>query len=226
MNDIGTLLGSIMVGLLDARRIADEQTAALAEYYKNSNSPLAGLTVPRIRIPEFTIDMPFLIENALNGEDGEIADYTQIAKLSEAVFNSKMTGQNTRSTSAFRKTYTADIKKELESLKSANAPVMRENVVRKVQDTFITALNKSKMEIPEAKKEEIIKLLRTEVSKMCIVKEVITPKLMTTVNTSAVKENASSSTVVRLKITLKEEGLEWSTQSNEAGGTINTLQVE
>ncbi|MGB4660318.1 MAG: hypothetical protein WBI07_14160, partial [Mobilitalea sp.] len=65
-----------------------------------------------------------------------------------------------------------------------------------------------------------------EVSKMCVVKEVITPKLMTTVNTSAVKENASSSTVVRLKITLKEEGLEWSTQSNEAGGTINTLQVE
>lgn len=226
MNDIGTLLGAIMVGLLDARRIADEQTAALAEYYKNSNSPLAGLTVPRIRIPEFTIDMPFIIENAINGEDGEIADYTQIVKLSEAVFNSKMTDKNDRNAAAFRKTYTAEIKKQMESLKSANTPVMRETVVRNVQDTFIAALSKSKIEIPEAEKEEIIKLLRNEVSKMCVVKEVITPKLMTTVNTSAVKENASSSTVVRLKITLKEEGLEWSTQSNEAGGTINTLQVE
>lgn len=226
MNDIGTLLGSIMVGLLDARRIADEQTAALAEYYKNSNSPLAGLTVPRIRIPEFTIDMPFIIENAINGEEGEIADYTQIVKLSEAVINSKMTDKNVRNAAAFRKTYAADMKKQMESLKSANTPVMRETVVRNVQDTFIKALSKSRIEIPEAEKEEIIKLLRNEVSKMCVVKEVITPKLMTTVNTSAVKENASSSTVVRLKITLKEEGLEWTTQSNEAGGTINTLQVE
>jgi hypothetical protein len=46
------------------------------------------------------------------------------------------------------------------------------------------------------------------------------------IKTADVKEQASSTSVVRLKITLKEEGLEWATKASEAGGVVRTLQPE
>ena len=77
MTDLGDLIGSMMSGLLKARRISDEQTAALAEYYKE-NPLLEGLSIPRIRIPEISIDFPVIIENHSEGENGVIEESVNI----------------------------------------------------------------------------------------------------------------------------------------------------
>ena len=62
MPDIGEIMGTLLASVSHARRISDEETAAIAEYYKD-NPLLEGMSIPRIRIPELTIELPVIIES-------------------------------------------------------------------------------------------------------------------------------------------------------------------
>ena len=93
MADLGDLIGSLMVGLIRARRMADEQTAVLAEYYR-SIPLLEGLSVPRIRVPELTVEIPMIIEKYVEGEVGKMADPTQIAIAAHAQLKSTVSRNN------------------------------------------------------------------------------------------------------------------------------------
>ena len=118
MADLGDLLGSLMSGLIRARRMADEQTAALAEYYK-SIPLLEGLSVPRIRIPELTIDMPFLIDNDLEGEKGAMEEPAKIASALDSQLESTLTKNNIKPSPIFRKTFAEEVNTRLVMLKQS-----------------------------------------------------------------------------------------------------------
>jgi hypothetical protein len=225
MADLGDLLGSLMSGLIRARRMADEQTAALAEYYKD-NPLLEGLSVPRIRIPELTIDMPLLIENQVEGESGEMEDPTKIADAAEAQLEATLSKNNIKIDPTFHKTFLEEVKNQLELLKQTRPPIMKETVARSVQGAFAATLTKTKTTLTATDKEAIARDLRAKVSTVSIAKEPVTPSIVANIKTADVKERASTTSVVRLKITLKEEGLEWATQASESGGVIRTLQPE
>ena len=225
MADLGDLLGSLMSGLIRARRMADEQTAALAEYYR-SVPLLEGLSVPRVRIPELTIDMPFLIDNDLVGENGEMADPAKIASALDAQLESTLNNHNIKPNPVFRKTFAVEVKTRLESLKELRVPIMEETIARCVQDAFTATLSKTKTSLNDTHKETIAKDLRAKASTVGIAKEPVSPSIMANIRTSDVKEQGSPTSIVRLKITLKEEGLEWATQASESGGVKHTLQPE
>lgn len=61
MSELSEVLGALMISLVHARRLADEETAAVAEYYKD-HPLLEGMSLPRVRVPELTIDMPLTID--------------------------------------------------------------------------------------------------------------------------------------------------------------------
>ena len=225
MADLGDLIGSLMSGLIRARRMADEQTAALAEYYKD-NPLLEGLSVPRIRIPELTIDMPLLIENHVAGEIGEMEDPAKITAAAEAQLKLTLSKNNIEITPAFSQTFADTVKNQLAFAKQAGAPTMKETVMRIVQGAFADALTKTKATLSATEKETIARDLRAKVSTVSIAKEPVTPSIVANIKTADVKERASNTTVIRLKITLKEEGLEWATRAGESGGVIRTLQPE
>jgi len=225
MADLGDLLGSLMSGLIRARRMADEQTAALAEYYKD-NPLLEGLSVPRIRIPELTIDMPMLIENHVEGQGGEMEDLTKIADAAEAQLKTTLSKNNIKITPTFHKKFLEEIKNQLALVKQTGAPIMKETVARTVQGAFAVALTKTKTTLTASDKEAIARDLRARVSTVSIAKEPVASSIVANIKTADVKERASNTSVVRLKITLKEEGLEWATQSSESGGVVRTLQPE
>jgi hypothetical protein len=225
MADLGDLLGSLMSGLIRARRMADEQTAALAEYYKD-NPLLEGLSVPRIRIPELTIDMPMLIENHVEGEAGEMEDPTKIVDAAEAQLKTTLSKNNIKINPTFHKTFLEEVKTQLELVKQTGAPIMKETVARSVQGAFAATLTKTKTTLTATDKEAIARDLRAKVSTVSIAKEPLTSSIVANIKTADVKERASNTSVVRLKITLKEEGLEWATQSSESGGVLRSLQPE
>ena len=143
MADLGELLGSLMSGLIHARRMADEQTAALAEYYKD-NPLLEGLSVPRIRIPELTIDIPMLIENQVEGQNGEMEDPTKIADAIYAQLKKTLSNNNIKVSQDFHETFLDDVNKQLRLIKKTGAPIMKETVARSVQGAFATTLTKTK----------------------------------------------------------------------------------
>jgi hypothetical protein len=225
MADLGELLGSMMCGLIRARRMADEQTAALAEYYK-SNPLLEGLSVPRIRIPELTIDMPMLIEISLEGQSGEMADPTKIADAAEAQLKTTLSKENIKINPTFHEVFLNEVKNRLELIEQTQAPIMKETVARSVQDAFAATAAKMKTSLTPTHKEAIARDLRAKVSTVSIVKEPVSSSIVANIKTADVKEKASPTSVVRLKITLKEEGLEWATKASESGGVERTLQPE
>ena len=95
---------------------------------------------------------------------------------------------------------------------------MRETVVRTVQNALVDALTQTKTTLTASEKESIARDLRTTVSAASIARGPVTSSIVANIITAEVKEKASDTSVVRLKITLKEEGLEWSTQASESGG--------
>ncbi len=225
MADLGTLLGSLMSGLIRARQVADEQTAALAEYYKE-NPLLEGLSVPRIRVPELTIDMPFLIEGDVAGQNGVMEEPSKIATAAEAQLKSTISKYNIKIGPDFQKEFVNQIKSQLVSVQQSNTPIMKETIVRSVQDAFTNTLTKTKTTLTPSEQQNIAQDLRSKISAVGITKEPITPSIIANIKTADVKERASDTNVVRLKITLKEEGLEWAIHAGESGGVIRTLQPE
>lgn len=225
MADLGDLLGSLMSGLVRARRMADEQTAALAEYYKD-NPLLEGLSVPRIRIAELTIDMPLLIENHVGGEEGEMEDPTKIADAAESQMKDTLARNNIKISPAFQKAFTGRLTEQLGVARESGAPIMKETVARCVQGAFADALTKTKTTLTPSQKETIARDLRDKMAKVSIAKQPIASSVVANIKTADVKERTSATSVVRLRITLKEEGLEWATQASEAGGVARTLQPE
>ena len=225
MADLGDLLGSMMCGVIRARRMADEQTAALAEYYK-SNPLLEGLSVPRIRIPELTIEMPMLIENNVEGQSGEMEDPAKIADAAEAQLKTTLSKHNIQINPAFHEAFLKEVKNRLDLVKQTQAPIMKETVARSVQDAFSATMTKMKTSLNPTHKEAIATALRNRVSTVSIAKEPVASSIAANIRTADVKEQATNTSVVRLKITLKEEGLEWATQANESGGVVRTLQPE
>mgnify|MGYP003960083537 CR=1 FL=1 len=225
MANLGDLLGSLMSGLIRARRTADEQTAALAEYYKD-NPLIEGLSVPRIRIPELTIDIPLLIEDFTPEEPGEMENPTKIAVATKAQLDSTLSKYKIKINPTFQKTFVNEVKSRLTSAKQSGTPVMKETVARSVQDAFADTLRKTNTTLTAEDKKIITKDLRTRMSAVSILKKPKSSSIEANIKTADVKERASNTSVVRLKITLKEEGLEWATQASESGGIDRTLQPE
>ena len=79
MSELSEVLGALMISLVHARRLADEETAAVAEYYKD-NPLLEGMSLPRVRVPELTIDMPVTFEQYVPAKDAELDTTANIHK--------------------------------------------------------------------------------------------------------------------------------------------------
>ena len=225
MADIGELVGSMMCGLITARKMADEQTASLAEYYR-TNPLLEGLSVPRIRIPELTIDIPMLIENFAAGEEGKTDSPENITPKAEAALGEILSKHNIKVTPAFKKNFKDELQKRLTAINKPGTPVVQETIIRKIQDTFSDVLEKENITVTAKEKQAVANHLRESLSPVVISKEAVSSKVRANIRTADVKEQSSSNNVVRLKITMKEEGLEWAVKSSESGGVVRTLEPE
>ena len=225
MADLGNLIGSLMTGLIRARQMADEQTAALAEYYKQ-NPLLEGLSVPRIRIPELTIDIPFLVEDHIEGKTAELEDTSKVVAAVDEQIKKTITKTNLKVEPVLQKKVLNEIKSQIVSLKQAETPITQETLTRRINTAVIDTLSQSKQKLTDTQKEEITKVLRNTLSSISISKKPVAPSVVANIKTADVKERSSSTNVVRLKITMKEEGLEWATQTSETGDVTRTLQAE
>ncbi len=229
MADLSTVLGSIMTAIVNARGMADKETAALAEYY-TSNPLLEALPVPRIRIPELVIDIPVLVEGTIQATAGSYADTSIIAseaarQLEITVAERKIDLDTTKIYESFYKDVSIKLD-EYKNLQSPSSPIMKEAIVRIVQDTFSDVLTNNGINLQLLDMQYITSDLREKISSVCIANMDIAPSILTNINTADVKEFSTGTSIVQLKVTLKEEGLEWSKRESNSGGVECTLRVE
>jgi hypothetical protein len=225
MADLGDLVGSLMVGLIRARRMADEQTAVLAEYYK-TKPLLEGLSVPRIRVPELTIEMPVMIEGDKDGQPPQTETLAGIRDIVANQLKTTLAEQKIETKPKFLAAFKQELTQSLKANKELKSMPSRETFTRQVQSALVKTMSKTNTTLTPEQQKMVAKDLRAAVTANAITREAVPPSIIANFKTAEVKEKASATTVVRLRITMKEEGLEWTTQAGEAGGTIRTLTPE
>lgn len=232
MSELSTVLGSLMVSLVHARRMADEETAAVAEYYKD-HPLLEGMSLPRVRVPELTIDMPITLDEHEAESEAKLNAPSTIQKAIIDQLKESISEEGVdEGVNEFTKSFSQETKKVLDQInsrhKSLGGKVSREEVVRAVDDALQRSLKRTKLDrsLQADKKENIIKAIRHRVSAISLKSPSKPQTFKASAITSAVKEKATAESAVRLSITLREEGLEWATGHGSDGSTRSKLQPE
>lgn len=233
MAELSEVLGALMVSLVHARRMADEETAAVAEYYKD-HPLLEGMSLPRVRVPELTISMPITIDAHNAASDAKIDSPTNILRAVSSQLSSSVKSEkiNSRKVVSFKNTFNSETKSALNKLTELQRKnpgrVSKEAVVRAVDDALQSSLKSSDLnsDISHDQKMMLTKSMRHTVSSIALKQSSVPLSLKASAITSAVKEKSTKESSVQLCITLREEGLEWSTAQGENGGIRSRLQPE
>lgn len=230
MADLGQLMGTLLASVAHARRIADEETTAIAEYYR-SNPLLSGMSIPRIRIPELSLNLPVLITGYAEGEAPKLRDTVAIVSAIEGALEQRLTilqpQQRNKLIEAFRKNLQAELR-ALRRPSDAQQSENREHVARAVDRAFLqaakTVTTETRLSRPEL--TAIARDLQQTAREVAYEELGVPPRIDASIITADIKDQASSGTVMRLRLVVREEGLEWDTIEQSDGTTRSALSPE
>lgn len=231
MADLGQVIGTLLVSLAHARRMADEQTAAIAEYYRD-NALLQGMTIPRIRVPELIAELPLIFEQVEEGTPPQMNEPAKIhaAATAELAAAAKDAGVElpSRAAQQWKPPPLRSISKVAKAEKGIGpGEPSRENVVNEVQQSLVRWLETSEVGAqlhPDAR-DTLVSRVRKRVSEVAV-KDVGKPAaIKVSVLTSEVKDH-DPQTVSRVRLVMREEGLEWGEIKSPDGSTITKLTPE
>lgn len=226
MTDLDTFIGTLLSGISHARRLSDEQSAAIAEAYRD-HPLLSGMTVPRVRIPEMTLELPVLIESHQQGEPARPKPKNVMVKSlsSQTKAFAKEGGITLNAT--FIKSYEAELAKQVDRLGSdVSNKLNKEQAYRLTERAFLAATQKHNLNIEPRVNQALLEKLRSSVAEAVFETEPAPPKVKINVLTADIKDKASPANVARIKLTLKEEGLEWHSVEHSDGTTRDHLSPE
>ncbi len=227
-DDLGQLLGTLLTSLVHARRIADEETAAVAEYYR-SNPLLEGMSLPRIRVPELVIDLPLLVEQHQPGEADVPNDSETVRKAVIKELDIILNREKLSVSDDFKKQLDLEIRAGLKNTGSTSPArsAYRETMSRTVDAALKNTVTRLSGEGLSSVQIRLLSAeLRRKAGEMALKKNGVPSKILASIITSEVKEKAGANNVTRLKIVLREEGLEWSVGENADGTVKQTLTPE
>ncbi len=233
MAELGEFVGTILAGLAQARRIADEETAALAEYYKEEPL-LQGMAIPRMRVPEVVIELPVLIESHEEAEASVSRDPSTIRDTLLAQLDHSFESAGIPLPTNFKSRFKANLDNLLRSRADPKVVGSRgpraESFVRTVEEAYTQTVRGIETDYRKAVRSEDERLIRAELrdaAKRSALERVgKPPRLGVTIVTAEVKERADNNVVTRLRLVIKEEGVEWSTTAQADGSILRTLTPE
>src|SRR5574341_890700 len=229
MPNLGEVLGAIMAGLTEARRVADEEALRVAERYQQEPL-LRGLAVPRIRLPEVLIDLPVIIESQEEGEDEEPASPEDVASKSSQFLKDFAEKEKISLPKNLIDNFTGMLTASLKKIIAKPVPGPRLGT----RQAFASAGEAILVQLSRQADFPISKLvlarlrsqLREFIASIAVVKEGKPPGINIIILTDQVKNKTDPQTVTRLHISLREEGLEWSEYSSDSGETVTKLTPE
>lgn len=227
MADLGEIMGALLASVAQARRIADEETASLAEYYRQ-NPLLEGMSLPRVRLPEVVLDLPVLVDDYREVTEQVQARPENVKKDLVA----EMTEVAEEAGIKLPKLFMARFEHELDVATSRfqgpkAAPFSAESLAREVESGFLRVLHGDKVKrFSDAQARTAQARLRRRTREVAVEHGGRPPGMDVTVVTGEVKEAGSPTSVTRLRLTLREEGLEWTKVEQPDGAVRHTLTPE
>lgn len=227
MADLGVILGALISGVVHARRIADEESAAVAEHYKD-NPLLSGMSIPRVRLPEVSIDIPMLIEAQDEGEADQIADTETIKKAVGEELKASLTREGLKISAEDLQKFDTAFEQRLSKVAVPSVyRSPREAIIRAAEDAYSeTVKDKIVKGSTLAAASRVVSNVRFSASGSALQKVGRSPQIGASVLTAEVKDKSSTANVSRLTLTLKEEGMEWSVGQNDDGTMTRKLTPE
>lgn len=227
MADLSEVLGALLASVTQARRIADEETAALAEHY--GGTPLLdGMSLPRIRLPEVVLELPVLIEEFRVGAEEEPVSREAVKS---ALIDQLQTSAG-RSGLSLPKVFLSRFERELAAglaPYSGKRPkaLTAEGLARVVEAALLRAIEADAVRrFDDAQKKAALADLRRTAREAVAARTVRPPGIEVSVLTEAIKERTAPGNVSRLRMTLKEEGMEWTVVEQPDGSERRTLSPE
>lgn len=230
LNDyLGTLISSIN----QARVMADIESAKVAKAYANDDL-LKHFSIPRFRAQDIELDIPIAIDSF---NESPIKDYQPIDNKSFNSYSYNIIKDVAKVTSFSRRTSKllnseiANSSRELE--KSLKANISKEIAFKKYQkeisDVFIRAIENDELKIEDLKKTKI-ELQNSLKEKLynCITSRETKNKLEdanVVVEASKLREIPKEN-IIRIKMKLFEDGMEWHTSENTNGDLESRLLPE
>lgn len=224
MTDLGLFLGAAMASAAHARRMADEEALAIAEYYA-STPGLSGMSVPRMRMPEITLELPVLVEQVDDGEDERPAPSSKVREAVLASIGDFVKTQHVPLNDDMVAAIDKEVARKLDGADGIAGVAgakerrtgMRQAVSVAVEDAVGAALKKlDKQHLFKGRQDKDLQVqLGKAAAAVAVEREGRSPQIRTTVITDAVKNHADAANVARMRVTLREEGLEWSSYESD-----------
>ena len=230
MANLGQLLGALLASLAHARRISDEETVAIAEYYKD-HPLLEGMSVPRVRVSELTLELPMLVISHDEGtvpvlQDDEVIIQAVMEELEQQLAKRPSVKNAQKFINRFRANLESELAK-IRRLERDNQRFQREHIVRVVDSAFAETLREARStKIPPGQAKQILSNLKRVARDVAFVTESVPPTIEASIITPEVKDQASAGNVARLRITMKEEGVEWDIVDQPDGTRTRVLSPE
>lgn len=230
LNDyLGTLISSIN----QARVMADLESARVAKAYANDDL-LKHFSIPRFRAQDIELDIPIAIDSF---NESPVRDYQPINNKSfnshtyNTVKDAAKVTSFSRKTSKLLNSEIANSSRELE--KSLKADISKEIAFKKYQEemsnSFFKALEndelkikdskKAKMEFQNSLKEKLYNSIQARESKNQL------EDANVVVEASKLREIPNEN-IIRIKMKLFEDGMEWHTSENTNGDVESRLLPE
>lgn len=229
-NQLGEILGGILAAVAQARRIADEETVSIAEYYR-ANPLLSGMSVPRVRIPQFDIDIPLLIEEFTQAVDAEPASTEDVLQETVKALQDAAEREGVQLpqtvTNSFSRLLEQRLKAGLTGRGIDRGWTRREALARATESSLREVLQKeNKPRFTNNQLKRVYDALRKTAVRVAILKPPVAPGFRVTVVTSKVKDQADPNSVARLRLSVREDGVEWASVENPDGTTRGVLIPE
>lgn len=217
MPNLGDFIGSLMGEMAMARFRADAETARIAELYA-SHDLLKHFSIPRYRLPEVNIDIPAILP--VGDVDKELPGRlkpSEILTLFETTLEQHLARQDVivSPIAPWRKTLKKRLNRDLLEVLSTDLQPTSDQVVDRLLSITREVPNFSK-----AVKEAFPKLenaLRQDLSQKILLARASATRIQVLVNTSSVSEVPDPDRIVRLRLSLREDAMEWTTIETDKG---------
>ena len=219
MADLGELLGTLVVGLAHARRMADEESAVIAERYRE-NPLLAGMSVPRIRVQEMAVEVPVLVERFEDRVPATTAKSADFRAALGAELKARLADHGVELPPEAAARFDKELVREAppDAPNAEARPALRETFARAAEKAFLGSLSRDlalRDKLTPEVTAELLSALRRRAREVGVISPGRSSRLGATLITNDVKDRATPETVTRIRLVLREEGLEW----NEVKGT-------
>lgn len=228
MLTLGKYIGAVLAEVTNARVLADLESARIAQLYA-SHPLLAAMPIPRFRLPNVSLDLPFAVENVAPPPTAALfASEMETLRLNiDGVIDQELTQIELKLTADSKKRLTAALNRLFDRIKASDS-LFAFDAIETSDEAVTTALAVIKATTPAARgmvPSTFESSLRSQFATEFLKVQSQPSRVMVQVVASKLKELASPQLLTRIRLTISEEGVEW-TQTNPLDDSSKILLPE